>query len=565
MWSAVCTIVALAAASRGSDAGVQVTPRPLGDVVIVGAGASGIATAKAFHRRGCRSLTILDKASTVGGHWAWQPNYVGVGVQNKRDAYRYSDAPMEGSGPRASAAECVDYLAACVARHGLSDSLRLGQEVVGVVASRRARHDSGGRRPRQTLRVRDVATGGQSTLSADVVVLAAGITPFIPPVAAASTAPGTRRAPLVRHSSQLDASLIQTAIDGRWRVVVIGGGKSACECVAALRDGGHPASLLHCVASSPSTCAVFEPQLWPRAVQRLVLALFALSTRLAAANSQLCQLLARAARWPLFWVGVLASSPVGGGCWRTLNGQVLTRHLLRRMRGVAMTRGRMEGLGEACVLCSGGEEVPAELVVCATGFRIACPPLYIDETGEAAEAEAAASVEEGSGGGGGEEPRRPPRRCDLEREMPLLYRSMVLPETPRVAAILYNSMGINAMFSAELMAEWLAHFYASARADDADLRPLVAADAAPLRELGGGEPFNNWHFWRSGETAGGRGYASDYYEEQIYADLNMEMPSRRLALLRLQHDESYYAEAAASFEALAAAVPPAAAPQRHDS
>ena len=27
-------------------------------------------------------------------------------------------------------------------------------------------------------------------------------------------------------------------------------------------------------------------------------------------------------------------------------------------------------------------------------------------------------------------------------------------------------------------------------------------DAAPLRELGRGEPFNTWHFDRSGETAG---------------------------------------------------------------
>ena len=79
----------------------------------------------------------------------------------------------------------------------------------------------------------------------------------------------------------------------------------------------------------------------------------------------------------------------------------------------------------------------------------------------------------------------------------------------------------------------------------------MEADAQPLAALGGGEPFNNWHFWRSGETAGGRGYASDYYEEQIYHDLGMELPSRSLALLRLQHDEEYYRAAAESFEAMA--------------
>ena len=59
------------------------------------------------------------------------------------------------------------------------------------------------------------------------------------------------------------------------------------------------------------------------------------------------------------------------------------------------------------------------------------------------------------------------------------------------------------------------------------------------------------YFDRSGEAAGGRGYASDFYEEQIYADLGMPLPSRDLALTRSQHDARYYADAAASFRALA--------------
>jgi hypothetical protein len=107
------------------------------------------------------------------------------------------------------------------------------------------------------------------------------------------------------------------------------------------------------------------------------------------------------------------------------------------------------------------------------------------------------------------------------------------------------------MFSAELMAAWLANFYASGQAEtDAGLvAQAVGADMAPLRELGG-EEFNTWHFDRSGEAAGGRGYASDYYEEQIFADLGMRLPSRDRALTRAQHDGAYYAEAARTFEAL---------------
>ena len=102
-----------------------------------------------------------------------------------------------------------------------------------------------------------------------------------------------------------------------------------------------------------------------------------------------------------------------------------------------------------------------------------------------------------------------------------------------------------------------------ARQEEGDLDDLVTAGLLLPHEAEALRPLNSkpqviWSwmalFWTkvlSGETAGGRGYASDYYEEQIYHDLGMELPSRSLALLRLQHDEEYYRAAAESFEALA--------------
>ena len=52
-------------------------PDPIGDVVVVGAGVSGIAAGKAFQQHGCRSLTIFEKTGSLGGHWAWPDNYPG--------------------------------------------------------------------------------------------------------------------------------------------------------------------------------------------------------------------------------------------------------------------------------------------------------------------------------------------------------------------------------------------------------------------------------------------------------------------------------------------------------
>lgn len=528
------TIVALAATAEVGQTS------PLGDVAIVGAGASGVAMAKAFLQQGCRSLTVYEKGSSVGGHWAWKPNYVGVGVQNKRDAYRYTDMAMVGQGPRASAAEVVDYLRSYADAHGFSQNIRLHTEVLRIVE----REQCGGRR---RLITRNTITHEEATHDVDLVVLAPGIVPFLPPAAADVAFKGK-----VVHSSQLDEALVSEAIARGAQVVIVGGGKSASECVAGLREAGHPASLIRCVASSASTCALFEPQLWPHLVQRPFLALFAWSARLARSERALWQVLARLLRWPLFWFGLLVASPIGGG-GPTLNGQVMNSRLMRLMRGVRATRGRMAGLEEGSVRCSDGQRLPADLVVCATGFRITVPPLYVEQADSSKGAgDGPRTQDEGEGVSTATHAgwRGRWRRCAIEEEQPLLFRSMVLPRTPYIAALLYNSMGINAMFSSELMAAWLVHFYASGRAECFRGMEEVMPDEAPLRELGGGEPFNTWHFDRSGEAAGGRGYASDFYEDQIYADLAMRPPSRDLALTRAQHDDAYYAEAAARFRAL---------------
>ena len=49
------------------------------------------------------------------------------------------------------------------------------------------------------------------------------------------------------------------------------------------------------------------------------------------------------------------------------------------MKGVRSVHGRVIGVSEAgSVHCSGGEAMPADLVVCATGFRIVTPPIFVE-------------------------------------------------------------------------------------------------------------------------------------------------------------------------------------------
>lgn len=67
-------------------------------VGIIGAGISGLATAKAFMEKGYR-VTVLEKAADLGGVWEKSRSYVGVATQTTRDEYAFSDFPMPAHYP----------------------------------------------------------------------------------------------------------------------------------------------------------------------------------------------------------------------------------------------------------------------------------------------------------------------------------------------------------------------------------------------------------------------------------------------------------------------------------
>ncbi len=65
---------------------------------IIGAGISGLITAKAFIERGYR-VTVLELAANVGGVWEKSRSYMGVATQTTRDEYAFSDYPMPAGYP----------------------------------------------------------------------------------------------------------------------------------------------------------------------------------------------------------------------------------------------------------------------------------------------------------------------------------------------------------------------------------------------------------------------------------------------------------------------------------
>jgi cation diffusion facilitator CzcD-associated flavoprotein CzcO len=182
------------------------------DVVVVGAGASGIGAAIRLRQAGITDFAVLEKAESPGGTWR-DNTYPGCACDVPSALYSYSFAPNP-SWTRAFAgqAEIQAYLLGTAERYGVLPHIRCGVEML------RADWD-----PATQRWLLDTSDG---PLEARVLITATGPwhEPLIPSIRGAFDGP-------VFHSSRWDHSVDLT---GK-RVAVIGTGASAVQFVPAIQ------------------------------------------------------------------------------------------------------------------------------------------------------------------------------------------------------------------------------------------------------------------------------------------------------------------------------------------
>jgi cation diffusion facilitator CzcD-associated flavoprotein CzcO len=189
--------------------------------VVIGAGMSGILAAIRLRDSGCRNVTLLEKAQTVGGTWR-ENRYPGLNCDVPAHAYTYSFAPnAEWSSYLAPGHEIQDYFERVTADYRLRDIAHFGQEVESCVYAEGAWR---------------IATKAGMTCEADIVITATGVLhhPRMPDIAGLDDFAGT-----VAHSARWDESI---PLDGR-RIGVVGNGSTGVQLVSAL--GGRAGKLSH--------------------------------------------------------------------------------------------------------------------------------------------------------------------------------------------------------------------------------------------------------------------------------------------------------------------------------
>lgn len=104
-------------------------PRQRVDVLIIGAGFSGLCAGVRLREAGLHDFVILERAAEVGGTWR-DNHYPGCACDIPSQLYSYSFEPNPNwTRSYAPQREILDYLRHCTQKYGLTPHLRLGRSV----------------------------------------------------------------------------------------------------------------------------------------------------------------------------------------------------------------------------------------------------------------------------------------------------------------------------------------------------------------------------------------------------------------------------------------------------
>jgi hypothetical protein len=188
-------------------------------VGIIGAGVAGLVTAKVLRQAG-HEVIVYDKAPDVGGVWSRTRRYPGLTTQSPKAQYSLSDFPMPRAYPEWPTGEQVQaYLAEYADHFGLAPALRLSTEVTSAAPA-----------PDGSWTVATADGRADQVDQVDQVVVANGI--FCDP--ARPRYPGEAEFAAAGGRVLAGTDLNDEQQARGQRVLVVGYGKSACDITVAI-------------------------------------------------------------------------------------------------------------------------------------------------------------------------------------------------------------------------------------------------------------------------------------------------------------------------------------------
>lgn len=399
---------------------------------IVGSGLAGLSSAKTLRQFGF-NVTVFERESDIGGVWSASRRYPGLTTQNPRETYAFSDFPMPKSYPEwPTGAQVQAYLETYVDHFDFRDAIRLNREVVSAVPL--AEEGAGG--AGWKLVTRSTLSGEETIEQFDYLIICNGIfsIPAVPafPGSEAFVKAGGR----ILHTSQFTDPEIARGRD----LLIVGYGKSSCDVAVAT------------TALARSTTVVARNLIWkiPKKLANILNFKHLFLNRLGEGLFRYINIRG----FERFLHG--PGKPVRNGMMASVQA-VITRQLKLKSIGlepdgkletiarstvslvtdgfyekiaageIGFQRGEIVRLSSGQAVLSNGTTLPADIVICGTGWHQRCDFLAEDVLAKVTD-----------------------RRGNFR-----LYRSMMPVGVPRLAFNGYNSSFFSQL-NAEVSALWLA-------------------------------------------------------------------------------------------------------------
>ncbi|KAI0767463.1 hypothetical protein C8Q74DRAFT_1280559 [Fomes fomentarius] len=207
------------------------------DLVVIGSGWYGLAAAKTYIQlHPSENVAVLDSSASVGGVWARERLYPGLNSNNMLGTYEYSDFPMDEATFGVAAGQHIpgtivhSYLTKYAEHFGVYGCIRFNTLVETV-----EHHERGG----WVLSVQHLISGSKTCLIAQRLIIATGLTSeaYIPTIAGSDSfgSPIFHPKDFARHRDTLTAA---------HNVSVLGGSKSAWDATYAYASAGVPVDMI---------------------------------------------------------------------------------------------------------------------------------------------------------------------------------------------------------------------------------------------------------------------------------------------------------------------------------
>ncbi|HEY8589051.1 MAG TPA: NAD(P)/FAD-dependent oxidoreductase [Naasia sp.] len=335
-------------------------------IAIVGAGWSGLQALQRFKELGVDQIDVFERYDDIGGTWSSNLRYHGLQIHGSMtvtsfDGFPYSDDP-DVQGGKVMAEEVEHYIHRFADAHDLRRHCRFDSNVDAV--DYRSADRTG------TLTVTDRRTSTTRTTGPYDLVIWASMAAFgnIPQLPGAEEFTGRQL-----HTTQFSTTELQDMVRENRRVVVVGGGKAACDVVLSLRRAGY--ENFAWVMRKPYLFYKFEALLHDASPMDRVRGLAYLPTVLWTGLSKQLGAVLHWSSGHLFTFGEPHSD------FTHFHGGVLCATQRQEISQIPHLIGNPVALHERSIVLADGSEVEADVVIWATGNRSGIDTLALRRDG----------------------------------------------------------------------------------------------------------------------------------------------------------------------------------------